>query len=146
MSQIKETKEIEYADINESDEKEIQDKLDSAKVQYPNWKGKVLGQTITGAIKEVLTFRDLNGKDKHGVLVNLYTKSDKYPVVSIWANTVILSGLKRLCADQNFSNFDMLTQNLKTLEGETIAIRFEGEEQPSQKGFKPYQNYSVVGI
>jgi hypothetical protein len=141
-----EDKEIEYADIDESDEKEIQEKLDKAKVQYPNWKGKIIGQTLTGTIKEILTFRDLNGKDKHGILMNLYTKSEKFPTVSIWANTVILSGLKKLSKEQNFSNFDMMTQSLKSIEGITIALRYEGEEQPSQKGFKPYQNYSIVEI
>lgn len=137
---------VEYAKIDESDEKDVQEKLNASKTLYPQWKGDTKGQTITGYVKEILTFKDLNGKDKHGVLVNLQTKNDAYPVVSIWANTVILSGLKRIAEGQNFMSFETMTESLKTIEGKTIALRYEGEEKSSQKGFKPYMNYTVVEI
>ena len=139
-------KEIVEADINESDDKSVQDKLNASKIQYPVWKGREVGQTITGFVKEVLTFKDLNGKDKHGVLINLQTKNEKFPIVTVWANTVILSGMKRLSSLQNFNSFETMTEALKTVEGKVIAIRFEGEVEPSQKGFKPYHNYTVTEI
>ncbi len=145
---MKETKqkEIIEADINEAEDISVQEKLNASKIQYPVWKGKEIGQTITGYVKEILTFKDLNGKDKHGVLVNLQTKNEKFPVVSVWANTVILSGLKRIADQKNFNNFETMTESLKTVESKVIALRFEGMEEPSQKGFKPYQNYTVTEI
>ena len=146
MSKDNKQKEIVEADINESEDKEIQEKLNQSKIQYPIWKGKEVGQTITGYVKEILTFKDLNGKDKHGVLINLQTKNEKFPIVSIWANTVILSNLKRLAELQNFNSFETMTEALKTIQSKVIAIRFEGEVQPTQKGFKPYQNYTLTEI
>lgn len=142
----KEKKEIIYANIDESTDKEMQDKLNEAKIQYPIWKGEIKGQTISGYVKEILTFKDLNGSNKHGVLLNLQTKSEEYPIVTVWANTVILSGLKRLATLQNFMSFEAMTESLKTIEGKLIALRYEGEEKSSQKGFKPYQNYTIVEI
>ena len=139
-------KEIEYAEIDESNEIETQEKLNKAKVQYPVWKATKEGQTISGMIKEILTFKDLNGKDKHGILINLQTKNDKFPIISIWANTVILSGLKRMASSQNFSTFESMTEALKTNENKLIALRYEGEEKSSVKGFKPYQNYTITEI
>ena len=136
----------EIADIDERYEIDIQEKLNSSKIQFPNWKPSKIGQTITGYVKEILTFKDLNGKERHGILINLQTKNDNFPIVSIWSNTVILSNLKKLSYDKSFESFENLTNSLKTVENRTIAIRYEGEVQPAQKGFKPYQNFTIVEI
>ena len=146
MKQIKDEVKYEIADIDESEEQNIQKKLNEAKIQYPQWKPDIKGKTITGYIKEILTFKDLNGKEKHGVLINLQTKNDKYPIVSIWMNTVLLSLFKRLSTEQSFGDFESLTRSIKTCEGRIFAIRYEGEEKSSVKGFSPYQNYTVIEI
>ena len=138
--------EIEIAEIDEREDEELSKKLDEAKIQYPVWKPNNLKQTIQGIVKEILTFQNLNGKEKHGVLINLQTKNDKYPVVSIWANTVILSNLKRMSDVQIFDSFDTLTSSLKTNEGKMIALRFEGQVKSSIKGNQPYDNYTLVEI
>lgn len=141
-------KEIEYAEIDDSANvtADEQKKIDDAKIQYPIWKPTKEGQILKGYVHEVLEFPQLND-GKGSLLLNLRTDNEKFPMVGFWLNTVAQSQLIKITGKKPAdTSFDEKAKIIKDVTDKLILIKYEGEVKSQKKGYKPYQNYTIVEI
>lgn len=142
------TKQVEFADINDAANvtPEEQKKIDDAKIQYPIWKPTNPGQVLKGYIYQVLGFPNLND-GKGSILLNIRTDNEKYPMVGFWLNTVAHSQTMKITGMKPVNDsFDEKLKAIEPIRERLILIRYEGEVKSQKKGYKPYQNYTIVEI
>lgn len=142
MTNVKET---ETVTINQIVTDEIKEKLKNAKTQYPQWKGKDIDDTLVGEVVEVLDFPNLND-GKGSILMNIRTDDEKYPVVAYWLNTVAQSQCYGIVGKPANESHDERARVLKLMQGKLIAIRYSGEKKSSKRGYKPYQDYTIIEV
>lgn len=141
---------VEYANIDESTDINIKEQvaraIEQSKKQYPLWKPEKAGSILIGYVNNVIGMPNLN-MGKGSILLELKTRNEKYPVVSMFSNVVIENQLINISKMEcNKTVFESKLNCIKSLIGRTFAFTYNGEIQGKQAGSKPYRDYIIVEI
>lgn len=146
MTNVKEKKEETiYANMNQKISDEIKEKLKNAKTQHPQWRGQNIDDSLVGEVAEILDFPNLND-GRGSMLMNLRTDDENYPEVAFWLNTVAQSQCFNIVGKPINETHEEKAKTLKQMEGKLIAIRYNGEKKSSKRGYKPYQDYTIIEV